>query len=355
MASRSPKPKSKRGKATKAARPLTVAVTGPTGEIGLPLLSELEIDPVVGSVRGMARRPFDPTREGWKKVDYRRGDILDRDSLADLFAGADVAVHLAFAIFGSREETRRVNLEGSRNVFETVVAAGVRRLVYASSVAAYGFHSENPQPLTEAVPPRGSESFYYSAQKAELERTLASVLAGSGVEAYVVRPCIVAGPRATMLVEQVVKNARLGDPAPALRRAVGKLPLPRPVLPDGGIPIQLVHHDDVARALAAAIAGRGTPGAYNLAGEGLVGIADIARAIGWHAVRVPGPALGLGAGLAKQFSFASPQLEWAAALRTPVVMDAAKARRELGWEPRFGAGETLIQTATSAREAGLLT
>ena len=334
--------------------PLTVAVTGPTGEIGLPLLAELENDPAVGAVRGMARRPFDPSAEGWEKVSYRRGDILDRGSLTALFDGADVAVHLAFAIFGGREETRRVNLEGSRNVFEAAVTAGVERLVYASSVAAYGFHPENPQPLTEAVPARGSDGFYYSAQKAELEATLDALLGGSDVDAYVFRPCVVAGPRATMLVEKVVEGARLGDPLPALRQGIGRLPLPKPVLPDPGATLQLVHHDDVARALAAAIAGRGEPGAYNLAGEGRLGIGDVARALGWHTVPLPGPAVGLGAGLASRLTFLSPRLEWATALRTPVLMDTAKARRELDWKPRFDAAETLIQTAVSAREAGLL-
>src|SRR4051794_36813192 len=186
---------------------LTVAVTGPTGEIGLPLMAELELDSAVGAVRGMARRPFDPAREGWEKAEYRRGDILDRGALAALFDGADVAVHLAFAIFGGREETRRVNLEGSRNVFEAAIAAGVERLVYASSVAAYGFHPENPQPLTEEVPPRGSESFYYSAQKAELEAALDDLFGATDVDAYVFRPCIVAGPRATMLIEKTVEGA----------------------------------------------------------------------------------------------------------------------------------------------------
>ncbi|HEX3734058.1 MAG TPA: NAD-dependent epimerase/dehydratase family protein [Solirubrobacterales bacterium] len=333
---------------------LTVAVTGPTGEVGLPLLAELERSEAVAEVRGMARRPFDPVAEGWEKVAYGQGDILDRDSLAGLFAGADVAVHLAFAIFGSQEDTRRINLEGSRKVFEAAVEAGVKRLVYASSVAAYGFHAENPQPLTEETPARGSESFYYSAQKAELESVLDEVLSGSGVEAYVFRPCIVAGPRATMLVEQVVRSARLGDPLPGLRRLVGKLPLPRPMLPDSGIPIQLVHHDDVARALGAAIAGEGTPGAYNLAGEGEIGVADIARALGWRSLRVPDAAVGLGTDAARRLSFVSPQLEWATAFATPVLMDATKARRELGWEPEFDAAETLIQTAISARESGLL-
>jgi UDP-glucose 4-epimerase len=334
--------------------PLTVAVTGPTGEIGLPLMAELERDPAVGTVRGMARRAFDPKAEGWEKATYRRGDILDRGSLAALFDDADVAVHLAFAIFGGREQTRRVNLEGSRNVFEAALDAGVERLVYASSVAAYGFHPENPQPLTEEVPPRGSESFYYSAQKAELEASLDELLVGSDVAAYVFRPCIVAGPRATMLIEKTVEGARLGDPLPALRRGLARLPLPRPVLPDPGAPIQLVHHDDVARALAAAIAGSGRPGAYNLAGEGVTGVGEIAAALGWHAVAVPRPAVGLGAAVARRLSFISPQLEWAMALRTPVLMDTAKARRELGWEPRFDAAETLLQTAVAAREEGLL-
>ena len=333
---------------------LTVAVTGPTGEIGLPLMAELEGDPGVAHVRGMARRPVGPADEGWEKVSYRRGDILDRGSLAALFDGADVAVHLAFAIFGGREETRRINLEGSRNVFEAAIDAGVKRLVYASSVAAYGFHRENPQPLTEEVPARGSESFYYSAQKAELESTLDELLVGTEVDAYVFRPCIVAGPRATMLIEKVVSGARLGDPLPAMRQGLGRLPLARPVLPDVGTPIQLVHHDDVARALAAAIAGRGEPGAYNLAGEGEIGIGDIARVLGWRTVPVPAPAVGLGAALAGRLSFLSPQLEWGAALRIPVLMDTTKARREFGWEPEFDAGETLIQTAISAREAGVM-
>ncbi|HEY2054029.1 MAG TPA: NAD-dependent epimerase/dehydratase family protein [Solirubrobacterales bacterium] len=334
---------------------LTVAVTGPTGEIGGSLIDALEATGAVGAVRGMARRPFDPAAAGWRKTTYQRGDILDRGHLAELFDGADVAVHLAFAIFGDRGETRRINLEGSRNVFEAAAQAGVGRLVYASSVAAYGFHPENPQPLTEETPAIGSSSFYYSEQKAELEETLDEVLAGSELEAYVFRPCIVAGPRATMLIEQTVGAARLGDPTPRLRRHVlDRIPLLRPILPDAGVPLQLVHHDDVAAALASAVEGKGEPGAYNLAGDGEIHIADIASALGWRSVRVPRPALGLGTTVAGRLSFISPQLEWATALTTPVLMDTTKAREELGWVPQFDAAETLTQTAVSARETGLL-
>lgn len=333
---------------------LVVAVTGPTGEIGKPLMSELERRPEVETVLGMARRPFEPAVEGWEKVSYRRGDILDRGALAALFDGADVAVHLAFAIFGSREETRKVNLQGTRNVFEVAIKSGVKRLVYASSVAAYGFHPENPQPLTEEVPPRGSESFYYSAQKAELEDLLDELLLGSGIDAYIFRPCIVAGPRATMLIEQTVDAVRAGDPVPLLRKGIEKLPLVKPVLPDPGMTFQLVHHDDVARAMAAAICGDGPPGVYNLAGEGEVGIADIARELDWRSIPVPGPAVSAGAAAARHLTFASSKLEWATALDTPVLMDTTKARRDLGWQPQHDAEETLRETVTGAREKGML-
>src|SRR5215472_11142395 len=182
---------------------LTVAVTGPTGEIGRAFVSALERSRAVGRVIGMARRPFDPAARGWKKVAYRRGDVLDQRAVRSLLKGADVLVHLAFIIMGSPSESRTVNLDGSRNVFEAAASAGVKRLVYASSVAAYGFHADNPQPLTEDVAARGTSSHYYSAQKAEAEGLLAQALDGSATEAYVFRPCVVAGRDAPALVDNL--------------------------------------------------------------------------------------------------------------------------------------------------------
>lgn len=333
---------------------LTVAVTGPTGEIGRALMAALERDDAVERVVGMARRPFDAVAEGWSKAEYRQGNILDRGAVERLVDGADVIVHLAFVIFGSHKETRAVNLEGSRNVFEAVAAAGAERLVYTSSVAAYGFHDENPQPLTEEVPPRGTESLYYSAQKAELERLLEQVLAGAETEAYVFRPCVVAGPRATKLIEQTLKQLEIGGRLPVVRQALTSLPWLRPVLPDPGVPFQLVHHDDVAAALEAAIVGRGSPGVYNLAGPGEITMADLARSLDWYSVPVPDLSVRLAAEAASRLSFLSADLEWVNALRVPVLMDTGAARRALGWEPLSDAHETLIQTVEGARAAGIL-
>ncbi len=326
-----------------ASERLTVAVTGPTGDIGKPLIGALERSREVGRILGMARRAFDPDKHGWRKTEYRRGDVLDRDAVDALVEDADVVVHLAFIIMGDPDEARRVNVEGSRNVFEATLASAARRLVYASSVAAYGFHGDNPQPLTEDVAPRGSEGFYYSAHKAELEGLLERLGAGCETEVYVYRPCIVMGPEAPLLIENI-PYLRLSKQMPAvLRRLLDGMPALKPVLPDPGIPFQLVHHDDVATAMRAGVLGRGEPGAYNLAGDGTLTVKDLAEEMGWYTLSVPELAAGAAARVATRLPFLPPQAHWLEAFRAPVIMDTTKARRALRWRPRHDAREVLRQ------------
>jgi nucleoside-diphosphate-sugar epimerase len=324
-------------------------VTGPTGEIGQAVVAALERAPEVGQILGMARRPFDPASRGWKKVSYRRGDVLDRRRVTTLVEEADVVVHLAFMIMGGARESRRVNLNGSRNVFEAAVAAGVKRLVYASSVAAYGFHEQNPQPLTEDVPARGTAEHYYSAQKAEVEELLADTLHASRTAAYVFRPCIVAGPRAPLLIDSLPYTQISGRlPGPVLSLLDG-VPILKPVLPDPGIPFQLVHHDDVATAMRAGVLGRGKPGIYNLAGPGQLTVKQLAEALGWYSIPLPELAVDALAEVIGRLGFLPAQAQWIAAFREPVIMSTAKARGELRWRPKHDAMDTLRQTITATR------
>jgi len=297
----------------------------------------------------MARRPFDPRERGWKKVLYRRGDVLNRRKVAALVEDADVVIHLAFMIMGSAKASRRVNLDGSRHVFEATAAAGAKRLVYASSVAAYGFHTDNPQPLTEDVPARGSAGHYYSAQKAEVEELLADSLHGSSTAAYVFRPCIVAGPDAPLLIESLPYtqiSERLPGPVLALLDGV---PILRPVLPDPGVPFQLIHHDDVASAIRAGVLGRGRPGFYNLAGSGQLTVAELASELGWYSIPVPELALDVVAEMVSRLGFLPAQAQWISAFREPVIMSTAKARKELRWRPRHDAISTLRETILASR------
>lgn len=328
---------------------LTVAVTGPTGDIGRSAIRALEREPEIERIVGMARRPGDPALHGWERTEYVRGDILDRVSVGQLVEDADVVVHLAFVIFGNRDETRRTNLEGSGVVFDAAVAAGAKRLVYTSSVAAYGFHADNPQPLTEDVEPRGSEGFYYSAQKSELEGVLWDAVEGSSTDAYVFRPCIVAGEDALTVIEQVSNAGPLG----LARRVADAVPGMPFVLPDPGVPFQLVHHDDVASAICAAVLGRGEPGVYNLAAPGTITTADLARAMGWQRVPFPRRAVKLGAEVISRVPLMPAQTQWVKAFSIPVVMDYSKAERQLGWHPLFGTRETLRETVRGAKSPAL--
>src|SRR3954465_13992874 len=154
---------------------LTVAVTGPTGTFGFGLIPRLQSDARIARIVGIARRPFDPLEHGWTKMTYRRGDVRDPAALEQAFAGADVVVHLAFMITGTapRDTIRAINVEGTLNPFRAAAAAGVRRFVYASSVAAYGFHRDNPVPLTEEWPVRPAAHLFYAQEKAEIEAVLA--------------------------------------------------------------------------------------------------------------------------------------------------------------------------------------
>ncbi|MBB4662738.1 NAD-dependent epimerase/dehydratase family protein [Conexibacter arvalis] len=334
---------------------LTVAVTGPTGDVGRALMRALERSRDVRRVKALGRRQIDPAAEGWRKTDYLRGDVLDRDAVAELVDGADVVVHLAFAIMGAPgERGREVNLTGSRNVFSAAVRAGARRLVYTSSVAAYGFHDDNPPLLREDLRPRGTDAHAYSKAKAEVERLLAETTVGSATEVYVFRPCIVAGPDALMLIGNI-PYVQLGDRMPsAVWRLLDAVPVLKPVIPDNGISFQLVHHDDVASALRAAVLGRGGGGVYNLAAHGTLTMRDLADDLGWYSIPVPELAVDVAAEMATRLPFVPEDAQWLNALRVPMLMDVSKAERELRWRPRHGVRETLRATIAEARAAQLL-
>lgn len=339
---------------TPAQTGITVAMTGATGGIGRALLRALEREPAVERVVGMARREFDPHRHGLTKLEYRRGDVTDRRAVDELVAGADVVVHLAFLVFGDHDETHRINIGGSRNVFEAALATGAERLVYVSSVAAYGFCDDNPDVLTEDVPARGTKGHYYSAQKASVEEMLRRLAATSTTDVYVFRPCTVGGPGSLELIDKIPFLSWTDKVPDAVVKLVGAVPLLRPVIPDPGFPFQIVHEDDVASALASGVVGDGPPGTYNLAADGDISFADLARGLGWYSVPVPAIAIGTTARIVSRLPLLPASTEWINAVRVPVLMDTSKAKRDLGWVPKNDALETLSQTVHAARRQGIL-
>jgi nucleoside-diphosphate-sugar epimerase len=328
-------------------RRLTVAVTGPTGTFGFGLMPLLQADPRITRVVGIARRPFDPSEHGWSKMAYRRGDVRDPEALREAFESVDVVVHLAFMITGaaSRETTRAINVEGTLNTFAAAAAAGAGRFVYASSVAAYGFHADNPIGMTEDWPVRPADRLFYAQEKAELERLLlAQAPDHPDVGLYLLRPPIVLGPHAVG-----AKDVLPAPVAAAARRMLNlvqraRVPIPVPA-PD--LPMQFIHEDDVGQALLRCVVSEAPPGAYNIAGEGVVTVADAIRELGLTPLPVPA-AVAHGAArlvtLIPRAPFIPPAAEWIEAVSRPVIMDTSKATEQLGWRPRYTGLEALRDT-----------
>lgn len=326
---------------------LTVAVTGPTGTFGFGLMPLLEADSRIAKVVGVARRPFDPMEHGWDKMAYRRGDVREPAVLEEAFAGADVVVHLAFLITGtsSSETIREINVEGTVNAFRAAAAAGAKRFVYASSVAAYGFHRDNPVGMTEEWPTRPAAHLFYAQEKAELEDLLGEEAAAHPqLGLYLLRPPVVLGPHAvggkSELAERFLPAARRA--AELGRRLPFHLPVPAPALP-----MQFIHEADVGQAFLQCIVAAGPPGAYNITGDGVVTGADVARELGLAPLPVPsrlvqGAARGLAA--LPMPPFVPPVAGWAEAMSHPAIMDAGKAKRDLDWHPRFSSIEALRAT-----------
>jgi nucleoside-diphosphate-sugar epimerase len=320
---------------------LTVAVTGPTGTFGSGLVPLLQADERVGQIVGIARRPFDPAARGWAKMAYCRGDVRDRGALQDAFSGADVVVHLAFQVVGaaSQETIRAINVDGTLNAFRAAAAAGARRFVYASSVAAYGFHADNPVGMTEEWPVRPAARLFYAREKAELEDALRAEAAQSpGLALYLLRPSVVLGPHT------VGGKAVLPGPLGQLGRLAGwARRFPVPVLVPA-LPLQLVHEEDMGQALMRCVAAAGPPGAYNIAADGIVTAADVARELGLLAVPLPAGPAQAAARAAAAVPLLPPVLGWVEVASHPAIMDTTRAKQELGWVPRFTALETLRDT-----------
>ena len=323
---------------------LTVAVTGPTGTFGFGLIPLLQAEDRVARIVGIARRPFDPAAYGWTKLEYRRGDVRDEAALLDAFAGADVVVHLAFLVTGgaSAETIRAVNIDGTLNAFRAAAQAGARRFVYASSVAAYGFHPDNPVGMTEEWPVRPAARLFYAQEKAELEHLLQAEATGAaGPALYLLRPPVVLGPHA------VGAKDLLPGPLAPLGRYPGQ--------PDRAVSGAAAHVGPAAAAAVrargrprpgatACVLGAGPPGAYNIAADGILSTADVAREFGLIPLPLPAGSARLAARAVAALPFLPPAAQWVEAASHPAIMDTTKAKQDLGWTPRFTALEALRDT-----------
>lgn len=309
----------------------TVAMTGASGIFGRALSALLDSEPAVDAIVGTARRPFDPAAHGLRKMAFRAADVLDPDALDKAFAGADVVVHLAFTVLDRGihpEQVRLINVEGSLNVFEAAARAGATKIVYASSIAAYGAWPDNPVPIPESHPTRGNPGFYYADHKAQVETFLDSFeRTHPGIKVVRIRPCTVVGPNSVDLFRGPLPTPLVGM---MLSRLVPK------ALPDPGLsPVQFVHEDDVAEVFRLAIVDPHASGAYNLAGAGAIEPIELAQMIGAFRVPIPVALAKRLIDVAYRARISPTGSPWVDIAAHPIIVDTTRTRAELGWVPRY--------------------
>jgi ferritin-like metal-binding protein YciE/nucleoside-diphosphate-sugar epimerase len=318
---------------------MKVVVTGATGNVGTSTIQALSDAPEIDEIVGLARR--EPT---WTppKTSWIEANILTAD-LGEIFAGADAVIHLAWAIQPSRDAVtlERINVEGSRRVFEAVGAAGVPKLVYASSVGAYS-RGPKDREVDESWPTEGTSSSFYSRHKVAVERELDRFEADSPETRVVrLRPALIFKDEAATEIRRLFIGPFL--PSFLLRR--GHLPaLPRV----DRLRFQAVHSEDVGRAYLRAVLAD-VEGAFNIAAEPPLSPEEMAERIGVRSFPVPARFVRRLADLSWRMRLQPTPAGWLdMALNVP-MMSSERAREELGWEPRHSGVEALEELLEGLR------
>jgi UDP-glucose 4-epimerase len=319
---------------------MKVIVTGATGNVGTSTVQALSESQEIDEIVGLARR--EPT---WvpPKTSWVEANVLSSD-LGAIFEGADAVIHLAWAIQPSRDAVtlERINVEGSRRVFEATAAAGVPKLVHASSVGAYS-RGPKDREVDESWPTEGTQTSFYSRHKVAVERRLDRFEADNPETRVVrLRPALIFKDEAATEIRRLFVGPFL--PNFLLRR--GFLPaLPRVER----LRFQAVHSEDVGRAYLRAVLAD-VDGAFNIAAEPPLSPEEMAERIGVRSFPVPARVVRRLADLSWRMRLQPTPPGWLdMALNVP-LMSSDRAREKLGWEPRHSGVDALEELLEGLRE-----
>lgn len=296
-----------------------VLVTGADGFLGRSVVAALARRPGTATV-AVDVREVPPARR-LPGVQYAVQDVRD-PQLADTLRrhAIDTVVHLASIVTPGKDSNRAleydVDVNGSRNVLDACVAQGVRHLVVSSSGAAYGYHADNPDWLTESHALRGNDSFAYARHKRLVEEMLAQARqAQPQLAQTVLRIGTILGERVDNQITALFEKKRLL----AIRGSAS--------------PFVFVWDEDVAGALLHALEGA-APGCYNLAGDGALSLREIAARLGKRTLDMPAGLLRAALWLGRQTGLGRYGPEQLDFLRyRPVLLNTA-LKADFGYVPR---------------------
>lgn len=308
-----------------------VLITGAAGYVGSLLGGRLAADfHVVGTdIRSRGDLPFRVV-----EMDVRS------PALADLLKAERIShvVHLASVLDAGNDRAREfdIDVNGTRNVVECCLAAGVRHLTVTSSGAAYGYHPDNPAWIDETQPLRGNVEFAYSDHKRQIEEMLADYRRRQPqLGQLILRPGTILGATTRNLITNLFKAKRML----AVRGSDS--------------PFVFIWDEDVVRAIEHGIRQDRT-GIFNMAGDGALTVHQIAAILGKPVMALPawliksalwcGRRLGVGRYGPEQVNF----------LRYRPVLSNRRLKEEFGYQPQKTSEETFRFYVEHARARGEL-
>ncbi|WP_171235658.1 SDR family oxidoreductase [Ruegeria sp. HKCCA6837] len=307
-----------------------ILITGAAGMVGQALLPELVGHEVFATD---LRRPESlPEYVAFLPMDV----TSDAPARVITKVKPDVIVHLASIVTPTpkmgRAAAYAVDVEGTRKVVNAAIANGVRRLVVTSSGAAYGYHADNRIPLRERDPLRGNPEFPYSDHKRQVEELLAEARsAAPDLEQVVLRVGTVLGAGTENQITALFHKPRLLAVA------------------GSESPFVFIWTHDLARILRRA-ATDGPPGVYNVAGDGAMGVTDLADAMGKSVLRLPAWALKAALSVARPLGLSRYGPEQVRFLQYRPVLDNSALKSEFGYTPEKTSAEVF---AFWQKQAGL--
>ena len=208
-------------------------------------------------------------------VQYITADIRD-PGLGKLFQEhrVDAVVHLAAVVNPGKKPDRAflhaVEVEGTRNVLKACVSAGVKKFIYTSSGAAYGYYRDNPEWLKEDDLIRGNPEFPYSDHKRQVEEMLAEHRqVHPELKQLIFRCCTILGATAKNQITDLFDS----------KRVLG--------LTGCEIPFVLIWDMDVVGAILKGILDEDSAGIFNVAGDGILTMKEMARIMDKPYVALP--------------------------------------------------------------------
>ena len=299
-----------------------VLVTGSSGYLGSQVVAALaargDVDVVALDVREPAQR--------LPRVIYESADI--RAPEVDAIVGRHtprVVVHLASIVTPGKKSNREfefsVDVGGTRNMLEACLAHGVRRIIVSSSGAAYGYHADNSEWLTETDAIRGNQSFAYSWHKRLVEEMLAEYRASQPqLEQIIFRIGTILGATVRNQITDLFEKPRLI----AIRGSAS--------------PFVFIHDQDVVGAIVQGVDSKVT-GIFNVAGDGKLDIDEIAARLGKGCVEFPAGLLQGALWLLKKLGLTQYGPEQIDFLRYRPVLDNRRLKEEFGYVPKLTSAE----------------